>query len=112
MASLYIRGTSILAITLVGNIVSKSSPRKSFSSLRSNLLLSIPKIIYTIIARTLLASPYYLAVSDPTLFRIDRVKYLSYLVGSRELRVIANLGVVFVGRYSSSRSSRASSTIA
>src|ERR1039458_4207596 len=43
---------------------------------------------------------------------MDRVKYLSYLVGSRVLGVVANLGIVFVGRYSSFRSSRLSSTIA
>ena len=40
------------------------------------------------------------------------MKYLSYLVGSGVLRVVANSGVVFVGRYSSSKSSALSSTIA
>ena len=61
----------------------------------------MPEIIYVIITRTLLASPYYSAVSDPALLHVERIKYLSYLVGSIVSGVVAGPGAA-VAEYSSS----------
>ncbi len=57
------------------------------------MLFLIPKIICVIITRTLFVSPCYLAVSDPALLRVERIKYLSCLAGSVVLRAAAGLGV-------------------
>jgi hypothetical protein len=61
--------------------------------LRSTSLFPIPKIICAIIARTLFVSPYCLAVSDPALLRVERIKYLGCLAGSVVSGAAAGLGV-------------------
>ena len=96
----------MLTITLVGNIVSKSSLRTSFSSSRSNSSLSILKIICVIITRTFLASPCCSAVSDPVLLRVERVKYLSSSIGSVVSGVVAGSRAVGAAVVSCSSSSR------
>jgi len=97
MASLYVRRIWILAITSAGNAILKSLLKKSFNLLRSNLSLFIPKIIYAIITRTLLTLLWFLAVSNPTLLRAERVKYFSCLVGSMILGTATGLGVAVGG---------------
>jgi hypothetical protein len=63
----------------------------------------MPKMIYTIIACTLLVSPWSSVVSDPALLYKECVKYLDCLVGSVISRVVISLRVVVGESYSSSK---------
>jgi hypothetical protein len=63
----------------------------------------MPKMIYTIIAYTLLALPWSSVVSDPALLCKECVKYLGCLVGSVISEAVIGSGVVVRESYSSSK---------